>query len=115
MDDSCTDFRTLATDQFQIALRTLLANSPLPTPPPLRCQWSVDITSFSKTAFGRRSEIMRKFAVRRWGRLCVIAPLTGRIARYVRILFNQVHYCPGGRGYSKARDNFQKLAKKHLE
>ena len=39
---------------------------------------------------------MRKFAVRRWGPRCVIAPLTGSIARSVRILFNQVHYCPGG-------------------
>ena len=84
-------------------------------PDHMRCQWSVDIASFSETAFGRRSEIMRKFAVCRWDRLRVIAPLTGRIARYVRILFNEVHYCPGGRGASKARDNFQKLAKKHLE
>lgn len=80
-----------------------------------RFQWSVNIVSFFEAAFERRSEIMRKFAVRRWARLRVTLLLAGKIARFVRTLFNEVHYRPGGQGANEARDDFHVLANEHLE
>ena len=73
------------------------------------------LNSFSEAAFERWSEIMRKFAVCRWARLRVTLLLAGKIARFVRTLFNEVHYRPGGQGANEARDDFHVLANEHLE
>ena len=63
---------------------------------------------------GLSDEIIELFievrAQRRWDRVARFASLVGRAAAVLRMVFDEVHYRPGGRGEKRCREEFEAIA-----
>jgi len=70
------------------------------------------ITEVARALFARRGEIMRARARMHFAILRRNALLVGRLARFVRLLYNTAHYRPGGDGQKRSHEEFAAAAQK---
>ena len=61
-----------------------------------RYQWPVSVFSIAEVAFRDRALILCEYAHRHWAWLRRLGPLLGRLMCFVRQLFDEAHYRPGG-------------------